>query len=64
MKALLNYAKQHGRTYRDDQLAMVRYMLEHPDQVRARLHAHICAPFSFRQRLLRPRRFCRSGSPP
>jgi hypothetical protein len=34
MKMLLNYAKQHGRTYRDDQLAMVRYMLEHPDQVR------------------------------
>jgi hypothetical protein len=39
MKALLNYAKQHGRTYRDDQLAMVRYMLEHPDQVHTYLRA-------------------------
>lgn len=33
MKRLLSYAKKYGRTYRDDQMAMVRYMFEHPGQV-------------------------------
>lgn len=32
LKKLMGYAKKYGRTYRDDQLAMVRYQLEHPDE--------------------------------
>ena len=33
MRSMLKYAVQYGRTFRDDQLMFVRYMIEHPDIV-------------------------------